>query len=84
MTIAFFACISQLNPGRHFPVLFFFTLHIVVQINGLKQFFYEVSVSLNSEKYRLQDGSKQLQSQLYVLGSQIIENAGAQQISQFA
>lgn len=64
--------------------VFFFTLHIVVQINGLKQFFYEVSVSLNSEKYRLQDDSKQLQSQLYVLGSQIIENAGAQQISQFA
>ena len=67
-----------------FVLFFFFTLHIVVQINGLKQFFYEVSVSLNSEKYRLQDDSKQLQSQLYVLGSQIIENAGAQQISQFA
>ena len=36
----------------------------MVLINGLKQFFYKVSVSLNSEKHRLRDDSKQLQSQL--------------------
>ena len=36
----------------------------MVLINGLKQFFYEVSVSLNGEKHRLRDDSKQLQSQL--------------------